>query len=125
MSHDKDRSVSEGEGKNPQVTQTQSFTSSRNRPVPKHFLDDGYPGSGKTKSSSSFCYPSLTVEYDVAQWTVPFVQLDSISVVSRLLCSCTPVTGQGVGKRGSLGPVQALLSNRQKAGMLSTLLWSF
>lgn len=64
VSHDKDRLVSEGKEKTPQ---TQSFTNPANRPVPKCSLDDGYPGSEKTKSSSSFCYPSLTVEHGTAQ----------------------------------------------------------
>lgn len=129
------KSPQTSERKGKKTPQTQSFTNPTNRPVPKSPLDDDSHGSEKTKSSSSFHYPSLTVEQDNAQSGLFHLCSRTQHQWCQLTICCAPATqlldravlwGQDkimrrVGKRGRLGAVQTLLSNRQNTGVLSTL----
>lgn len=79
VSYDKERLVSEGKQKN-----THKWHKYNHLPAPQRdqcpnvlWMMDGYYESGKT-ISSSFCYPSLTVEHDIAQTGLFH------------LCNCTP-----------------------------------
>lgn len=126
VSHDKDRLVSERKGKNPASGTNTVIHQPHKQTSAQKFSRWYLPWKWKDKILLLLLLSQKDIYYCWAWyytiWTIPFVQLDSTWVVSALhIVLLQRSYRTGSGKRGSLGSMQALLSNKQKAGMLSTL----
>lgn len=108
------------------MTQMQSLTSSHTQTSGQPVSEQRLPW--KTKSSTfSFAATLLLLSMALYSMDYPFGQFRSeypAVFALSLLCTLSILSGcgiEGVGKRESLGAVQALVSNSQNAGVLSTL----